>query len=819
MDKIDYSKEQLLIISSIYDKNVIVDSIAGSGKTTTSIEIGRYYKNENILIITYNKRQKEILREQIHKEDLKNIEIHNYHSYCVKYYDIMCYNDINIKDKIKICEKNEEKKYGIIIIDEAQEINDIYYELIYKICKENQGCRLCIMGDRKQTINEYNKSDERYMIYGEEMFRINNKGWIRCKLTQSFRVTKEMSLFINNVMYKNEVIKSERETLNKPRYIICDTFGIQPFNEIKYYLDKGYKAGDIFIIAPSIKNINSPVRRLEIKIRRLILNVEVYITDDEELNEGEMEGKIVITTIHQVKGLERKVVILYNFDDSYYTYYKRNVNREICVNELYVGVTRGIEELTLLHHNQNEYFKFINEEELNKYCLIKNKINDKSKLEKNNKITIYEIIKDLPDVIIQECMKYLDISKEGSKRKILKIEEGEISSLIVTSEFENKNNGKVSIFKKNVKEEIICLFEGIEYNDGDKIIKRANEWYKEKTGHKEGYKRLSKEIINRCIKRLERLKLGERTEYEKEIYIEGRKELINKQIKGYINCIDNKNIYEIRCNKEIRCQEYVKMGLIMYIIEMNKLNNINKIEKDKIKLLINIKKDNILRIEKIIHQIEKDDEEDEKMKLKENELLIYEKELKEKYNNNDIIEGDIIIFEYEGLKIEGKIKIISNLFIKNNAYIYLYDNENKYMYNKIKGIEYRRINNEIQRIKDYYKSNKSNKEYKDIYEKYIEIKCQLKNRNKIIYIKEEIYKEYNDNLKDKEELEIIHDKINIEEDERMEYKIYNIMTDEKIIIKSDIYRLIKMIDYILYNKYINLVKISDNEFINKRIPI
>ena len=62
---------------------------------------------------------------------------------------------------------------------------------------------------------------------------------------------------------------SNKITNNKPRYIICDCFGdtsSRTFEEVNYFLSLGYKPSDIFILAPSIKSVQSPVRKLENKI-------------------------------------------------------------------------------------------------------------------------------------------------------------------------------------------------------------------------------------------------------------------------------------------------------------------------------------------------------------------------------------------------------------------------------------------------------------------------------------------------------------------------------------------------------------------------
>ena len=57
---------------------------------------------------------------------------------------------------------------------------------------------------------------------------------------------------------------------------------------------------------------------------------------EEKLDEDILTGKIVFSTFHQVKGLERKVVIIYNFDNSYFIYYEKDKSPFICPNTIYV---------------------------------------------------------------------------------------------------------------------------------------------------------------------------------------------------------------------------------------------------------------------------------------------------------------------------------------------------------------------------------------------------------------------------------------------------------------------------------------------------
>ena len=121
------------------------------------------------------------------------------------------------------------------------------------------------------------------------------------------------------------------------------------------FLSSGYKPGDIFILAPSIKiknhntvvehrdNAVSPIKKLENLLKTQHPEIPIYVpcTDSEKLDADVLAGKILFSTYHQSKGMERPIVLVYSFDESYFNYYKRNADRTIMINELYVATTRS----------------------------------------------------------------------------------------------------------------------------------------------------------------------------------------------------------------------------------------------------------------------------------------------------------------------------------------------------------------------------------------------------------------------------------------------------------------------------------------------
>jgi hypothetical protein len=415
------SKEQSNIIDLLQNGNVIIDSVAGSGKTTTNLHIANRYKNNNILLLTYNAKLKIETRQKVIKNNITNLETHSYHSFCCKYYDNKCYNDTMISQIIKKDTFSKDFKYDIIILDEAQDINPLYYQLIYKIYNDNVfvNAKLCILGDRKQSIYDFNQADPRFIIYADQLFDFNNiqLNWSKCHLTTSFRITNTMSDFINNCMIKQNRINSNKITNFKPRYIICDSFGNSPqsipFNEIKYYLDLGYQPDQIFILAPSIRSPKSPSRMLENKIKTLLPHIPVYVptSDDEKLDEQVLQNKMVFSTFHQSKGLEREVVIIFNFDDSYFHFYKKDADPYECPNEFYVATTRAKEHLTLFHHHSNNYLPFLDRFKLGRYCnFIEHKSIHITKIMEKRMIdtSVTELTRHLPQKIIDDCINYFE---------------------------------------------------------------------------------------------------------------------------------------------------------------------------------------------------------------------------------------------------------------------------------------------------------------------------------------------------------------------------------------------------------------------------
>ena len=121
------SEEQKNIVEQYRKNNVKVDAVAGSGKTTTVYYIGTGFSKDLILLLTYNKKLRLETREKLEENGVTNVEVHTYHSFCVKYYNHKCFTDRPMKNLINRDQKPlKDFKYQRIICDEAQDITHLY---------------------------------------------------------------------------------------------------------------------------------------------------------------------------------------------------------------------------------------------------------------------------------------------------------------------------------------------------------------------------------------------------------------------------------------------------------------------------------------------------------------------------------------------------------------------------------------------------------------------------------------------------------------------------------------------------------------------
>lgn len=219
----------------------------------------------------------------------------------------------NIK-KLK-CLKNTK----LIIIDEAQDMSDIQYNLVKEIC-ENIDSKLILVGDPNQNIYQFQNGSDKYLL------EYNGKKYY---LTENHRSTPQITQFIDWFRpWKNNLpnMISNLKSGKKPNIFsgtqdeICDHI----LHELKH---TKYKYENIAIIGPvkkSDKKKDGTYVKFGLqKITNLFnKNGIKYLkhyneySNDCDLSHEDIPcetGKVNIYTIHGSKGLEFDKIILVNF--------------------------------------------------------------------------------------------------------------------------------------------------------------------------------------------------------------------------------------------------------------------------------------------------------------------------------------------------------------------------------------------------------------------------------------------------------------------------------------------------------------------------
>lgn len=606
------SEEQINVITYA-DSNIIVDSVAGSGKTTTILHLAQTMSIANpydlILLLTYNKKLKLETRKKIELLNLRNIEAHSYHSAAVKYYDHKCFDDYNLMNVVDSLESKKLPRFTRIIIDEAQDMTELYYKFVCIIVRDLQtysgvhknNIKFSIIGDKFQSIFAFNGADKRFIQYADLLFSAFSgiPYWKSCKLSTSYRITKTMANFINNVALKNDRLQAIKH--GPPvEYIICNTFGQYPSQLIHSVLNEKdsngkqiYQNSDIFILAPSVKSSKSPVRKVANYLSALKFSIFVPGSDEEPLDEDVLKGKIVFSTLHQVKGLERKCVFLFGFDQSYFEFFGKSLNKEICPNTLYVALTRSLEKMYLFHHNGHEYLSFLDTSQLNQFAkvTVKEKMHPTVSKSITTIISVSDLTRHVSAKVIYDALGFFSYADEhepgyeieipiridGAENKnndVLTETVADINGVALASYYEFATNGNMQILDELFKETDATKIAGLVVDKKDpmnysfdmtpeNLLKLANAYcshrteYIYKMNQINKYDWLTEQHLSASVDRMKTY-LSENCLYE--LPLCSPVNILGKTLKGRIDIFDKgaMTIWEIKAVKNLKFEHLIQ---------------------------------------------------------------------------------------------------------------------------------------------------------------------------------------------------------------------------------------------------------------------
>ena len=358
---VELSEEQQLILDKVKgNHNVMVDACAGTGKTTIILAIAKQLPERKFLELTYNSMLRHEVKEKVRLQGINNVNVHTFHSLAVKYYYPTAYTDTGLRYILyhRLKPQRPIDIFDVLVLDETQDMTLVYFQFMCKVVMDmGSPVQLLIMGDYMQGLYEFKGSDTRFLTLANKIWEnhpcLARPHFEKCTMRMSYRITNQMCQFINTVMLGESRMRACRD--GPPVIYACQSRSNLErivFSEITKLLDSGFLPSDIFVLGASVNGINSNIRKLENALVERGIPCHVPMLEKDKIDERVIQGKVVFSSFHSIKGRERKIVFIVNFDNSYMKYFARDLPQDKCPSTLYVGTTRATQRLYLLETNQ-----------------------------------------------------------------------------------------------------------------------------------------------------------------------------------------------------------------------------------------------------------------------------------------------------------------------------------------------------------------------------------------------------------------------------------------------------------------------------------
>lgn len=337
--RIKLSEEQQNFINKALEgHNILVNACIGSGKTTAiQLLCNKLSRNYNILYLTYNKLLKIDAKSKIKNH---NVVVTNYHGFA-----FMCLKRIGINagvnDMIGIfnSKKPQLDHYDVLIIDEYQDIESEFAELLEHIKSSNPKMQIIAVGDMQQKIYDKTKLNVSKFI---DCFLETH---LELEFTQCFRLSADLAKKLGRIWCKKIVGVNTN----------CIVEEMTVDQVIEFLVTQNTK--DILCLGSRNGDLSNTLNRLEKEYPEKFnkSNVFASISDNDSLGTTQPNEKTAIfTTFDSSKGLERKICVIFDYTESYWEarISKPQQSYEILRNIFCVAASRGKDRIIFVNSGE-----------------------------------------------------------------------------------------------------------------------------------------------------------------------------------------------------------------------------------------------------------------------------------------------------------------------------------------------------------------------------------------------------------------------------------------------------------------------------------
>ncbi|RYP18040.1 hypothetical protein DL765_004156 [Monosporascus sp. GIB2] len=385
------SPEQQEVAKISRVQNVVVSARPGSGKTATAEAIVAANPDKRVVVLTYSRRLR--LETGRRLRGYCNCHVSTFHEMACQLFGADVHNDAKLlEQRRRVLHGNQLPRwkfepFDIIVLDEFQDCTDHIFWLASCFILANrqatggQFARLVVLGDERQSIYRFRGADSRYLTLAPKLLGpIPPYRWDSVSLSQSFRLPDQSIRFINDVFLGGKPYITGSKPGPKPIVLRCNPFDSYSLAKTLSPLIKRHGAKNSAILAPSIRN-NRPLYGLtNILAEKYRVRIAVSTDGEVSLDDRVTKGKMCVSTIHQFKGSERDLIVLFGIDCSFFRYSGRDLPDDRCPNEIFVALTRAAKQLVLVHDDNGRLMPFVSVEALYETAEIVNLTNNQARI-------------------------------------------------------------------------------------------------------------------------------------------------------------------------------------------------------------------------------------------------------------------------------------------------------------------------------------------------------------------------------------------------------------------------------------------------------
>jgi hypothetical protein len=352
------SPEQRAALVAFDTHNVVVNAVAGAGKTTLMLACARNMPvGRRALLLTYNSALKTECRERVRSDQRLNghVDVHTFHSLMRAALDGRpSHDDRLFLDNLDAVRDGRLRTkpwiWDVLFIDEAQDMRTQFLAFLHELMRTADPARLrrlhvMLVGDPQQLLYDYHKThpaDRRFMDLAERLFP-PGRAWTQRALTVSFRTTPPVADFLAHLMGERRIepgrLLGEADEPPAVELVVTNTWG----NGLHRYIERAVDecgAANAMVLAPSVRpGSKQPVIALiNALCDRMLMHV---MAPDLSGDAAAAEGKLRVSTYNAAKGLQADTVVVFGFDG----FGDRSAD---VPNKLWVALTRSCRRLVLV---------------------------------------------------------------------------------------------------------------------------------------------------------------------------------------------------------------------------------------------------------------------------------------------------------------------------------------------------------------------------------------------------------------------------------------------------------------------------------------